>query len=225
MGVDHIKINSGNSCRVRGRPLFMVPEMRKDVMDAICEEAHACGRRVASHSQGSESETWAVQAGVDSLEHAHFISDETLRLMAESGTFLVPTMTHCVVNLRANPKEIYEIAYESMYQVIPKALQLGIRVTAGTDAGAGVPHGSTAMELELLTTVGMTPMEAIVAATGTAAEVLDVADSVGTLEKGKLADLLVVRGNPLEDIRLLQDKANITVVMKGGRVVVSRENS
>jgi len=224
MGVDHIKINSGNTCRVRGRPLFMVPEMRKDVMQAICEEAHTARRRVASHSQGSEGELWAVEVGVDSLEHAHFISDETLRLMAERGTFLIPTMTHCVVNRKRNPKEIYDIAYESMHRVIPKALSMGVRVATGTDAGAGVPHGINALELELLTTVGMSPMEAIVAATGTAAEVLDMADSLGTLEKGQVADLLVVRGDPLQDISLLQDKQNIVIVMKSGNVVVSRED-
>ena len=148
MGVDHIKINSGNTCRVRGRPLFMVPEMRKDVMQAICEEAHTARRRVASHSQGSKGELWAVEVGVDSLEHAHFISDETLRLMAERGTFLIPTMTHCVVNRKRNPKEIYDIAYESMHRVIPKALSMGIRIAVGTDAGAGAPHGINAMELE-----------------------------------------------------------------------------
>lgn len=225
MGVDHIKINSGNTCRVRGRPLFMVPEMRKDVMQAICEEAHTARRRVASHSQGSEGELWAVQVGVDSLEHAHFVSDETLRLMAERGTFLVPTMTHCMVHLKRDPREMFQIAHESMYKVIPKAFSMGIRIAVGTDAGAGVPHGCNAMELELLTTIGMSPMQAIVAATSTAAEVLDMADSIGTLEKGRMADLLVVDGDPLQDISLLQDRKNIRVIMMEGSIVVNRDCS
>lgn len=233
MGVDQIKINAGTGYRVRGRPVYFAPEMRLDVMQTICEEAHKAGRRVAAHSLGSEGELWAVQAGVDSLEHAHFISDETLQQMAERGTTLVPTMTHCVRNatkLRQTlPKEKWADdlilnAYDSMYRVIPKAFALGIPIAAGTDAGAfGVPHGCNAMELELLTTIGMTPMQAIVAATRTNAELLDMADSVGTLAKGKLGDLLIVNGDPLQDIRLLQNPANLRMVMKGGKVVVNRD--
>jgi imidazolonepropionase-like amidohydrolase len=232
MGVDHIKINVGCGYRVHGRPLFFAAEMQRDVLQTICQEAHAAGRRVAGHSLGSEGELWAVQAGVDSLEHAHFINDETIQAMADCGTFLVPTMTHCVRNAlkirESLPKEQWEDdlilwAYDSMYRVIPRAFELGVRIAVGTDAGAfGVPHGCNAQELELLTTIGMSPMQAIVAATRTGAEVLDMADQIGTLEVGKLADLLVVRGDPLQDIRLLQEPENILVVMKEGQVVVNR---
>jgi imidazolonepropionase-like amidohydrolase len=113
-----------------------------------------------------------------------------------------------------------------MYRVVPRALELGVRIATGSDAGAsGVAHGSNAQELELLTTAGMSPMEAIVAATNTAAQVLDMADSIGTLEKGKLADLLVVKGNPLENISLLQDRSNILAVMKDGQTVVRRSET
>jgi imidazolonepropionase-like amidohydrolase len=232
MKVDHVKINAGRGHRLRTRPLFFAPEMQLDVMQTICQEAHAAGRRVAAHSLGSEGELWAVQAGVDSLEHAHFIDDETIQSMVEHGTFLVPTMTHCVRNtlkIRENVPEdewgdnLILWAYDSMYRVIPRAIELGVPVAVGTDAGAfGVPHGCNAQELELLTTVGMSPMQAIVAATRTGAELLGTAGSVGTLEKGKLADLLVIRGDPLQDIRLLQEKQNILVVMKQGRIVVNR---
>jgi len=232
MGVDHIKINAGRGYRVKGRPMIFAPEMRPDVLKVICEEAHTTGRKVAAHSLGSEGELWAVQAGVDSLEHAHFINDETIALMAERGTILVPTMTHCARNafdLRRDlprdqwPDNLILNAYDSMYRVIPKAFQSGVRIATGTDAGAeNVPHGCNAMELELLTTIGMTPMQAIVAATRTGAEALDMADTIGTLEKGRLADLIVVRGDPLADIRLLQDQSNIQAVIKDGRVVVDR---
>ncbi len=232
MGVDHIKINAGRGYRVKGRPIIFAPEMRPDVLKVICEEAHTAGRKVAAHSLGSQGEYWAVEAGVDSLEHAHFVDDATLQLMAERGTYLVPTMTHCVRNtleIRKTlpqekwPDDLILNAYESMYRVIPKAWQLGVRIAVGTDAGAdNVPHGCNAMELELLTTIGMDPMQAVLAATRTGAEVLDMADSIGALEKGKLADLLVVRGDPLEDIRILQDHANILLVIKDGRPVVDR---
>ena len=235
MRVDHIKISASNSRRVKGRPIFFSPEMRFDVLQAICEEAHSAGRTVAAHSQGCEGELWAVQAGVDSLEHAHFLSDDIIELMAEKGTFLIPTMTHCVraaKRTREAPPEqakkmaLYPLAFEGMYRVLSRARELGVRIATGTDAGAsGVAHGDNATELELLTTVGMSPMEAIVAATKTAAQVLDMADSIGTLKKGKYADLLVVKGKPLEDISLLQDKANILVVMKDGQIVVRRSET
>ena len=175
---------------------------------------------------------WAVQAGVTSLEHAHFINDVTIQLMAERGTFLVPTMTHCVRNARkiraqapeeVNKDNLILRAYDEMYRVMPRAFELGVRIAVGTDAGAfGVPHGCNAMELELLTTIGMTPMQAIVAATHTSAAVLDMADSIGTLEKGKLADLLVLREDPLRDICTLQRADNILLVIRGGQTLVNR---
>jgi imidazolonepropionase-like amidohydrolase len=232
MKVDHIKINAGRGHRLPGRPLFFAPEMQLDVMQTICQEAHDAGRPVAAHSLGSNGELWAVQAGVDSLEHAHFIDEETIQAMAEHGTVLVPTMTHCVRNtlkLRETlPKEEWADnlilqAYDSMHRVIPRALELGVRIATGTDAGAfGVPHGCNAQELELLTTIGMSPMQAIVAATRTAAELLSMDHLIGTLEKAKCADLLIVRGDPLEDITVLQEKDNLPVVIKGGSLVVDR---
>jgi imidazolonepropionase-like amidohydrolase len=235
IGVDHIKINAGRGYRVKGRPILFAPEMRPDVLRVICEEAHTAGRKVAAHSLGSQGEYWAVEAGVDSLEHAHFIDDATIELMAERGTYLVPTMTHCVRNTleirKTLPKEKWPNdlilnAFDSMYQVIPKAHGLGVRIAVGTDAGAdNVPHGCNAMELELLTTIGMTPMQAIVAATHTGAEALDMADSIGSLEKGKLADLLVVQGDPLADIRILQDLTKIHLVIKDGQPVADQRNA
>src|SRR5690606_12542050 len=104
------------------------PEMREDVLKTIVEEAHTAGRKVAAHSLGSQGELWAVRAGVDSLEHAHFISDKTIEAMAEYGAYLVPTMTHCVRNalkIRQTlpqeqwPNDLILNAYESMYRVIP----------------------------------------------------------------------------------------------------------
>jgi imidazolonepropionase-like amidohydrolase len=141
-------------------------------------------------------------------------------------------MTHCVRNAHKIRKELPEEqwaedlilnAYDSMHRVIPRALELGVRIAVGTDAGAfGVPHGCNAMELELLTTIGMSPMQAIVAATRTGAETLGMAHLVGTLEKGKTADLLVIQGDPLQDITLLQNPNNILTVMKDGQIAVHR---
>jgi len=232
MGVDHIKINAGRGYRRKGRPILLAPEMNEAVLNTIVEEAHTAGRKVAAHSLGSAGEYWAVLAGVDSLEHAHFIDERTMQAMAERGTFLVPTMTHCVRNAReirarlpeqAWAEDFILYAYDSMYRVLPRALQLGVRFAAGTDAGADlVPHGCNAQELELLTTLGMSPMQAIQAATGAAAELLAVEHLTGTLAVKHAADLLVVDGNPLEDICFLQKQDRILVIMKEGQVVVDR---
>lgn len=235
MGVDHIKINVGRGYRIKGRPIKLAPEMRKDVLETIIDEAHMAGRRVAGHSLGSIGELWAVEAGIDSLEHAHFIDDATIEAMARHGTFLVPTMAHCVLNTRAIQQELPKEqwannlilnAYDSMYRVLPKALEAGVQVACGTDAGASnVPHGVSAIELELLTTAGMSPMDAIVAATRTSAALMDIADRVGQVRASLLADLLLVDGDPLADIRILQNHARIQVVIKDGAVVKDRRTN
>lgn len=228
-GVDHIKINVGRGHRGIQNKLIFAPEMQFDVIQAICDEAHLAGRKVAAHSLGGQGELWAVQAGVDSLEHAHFVDDDTLKLMAEKGTFLVPTMTHCVRNEKISSErkppgsveeDFMEFAYRSMYRMLSLAVDYGVRIGAGTDAGADhVPHGSNAAELEYLTTIGMSAMEAIVAATKTGAEIMGLQDEIGTLEQGKQADFLVIQGNPLEDIRILQDQANIIGVYRKGESI------
>jgi imidazolonepropionase-like amidohydrolase len=232
MNVDHIKINVGRGHRPLGRSLFFVPEMQSDVIQTICQEAHEAGRPVAAHSLGSQGELWAVQAGVDSLEHAHFIDEATIQAMAERETILVPTMTHCVRNALTSRKTLPQHrwadnlilkAHDSMHKVIPRAIELGVRIATGTDAGAvGVPHGCNAQELALLTTIGMSPQQAIKAATQTAAELLRMDHLIGTLEKGKRADLLVIMGDPLKDVAILQEAHNILIVMKGGRIIVDR---
>ncbi len=229
MGVDHIKINVGRGHRGIQNKLIFAPEMQLEVIQAICQEAHYAGRKVAAHSLGGLGELWAVQAGVDSLEHAHFVDDETLRLMAEKGTYLLPTMTHCVRNAEAvrkkygdmpHEEDFMEFAYRSMYNMLEKAKKFGVRIGLSTDAGADlVPHGSNAAELEYLVTAGFSPMQAIIAATQTGAEVMGLPDEIGTLQKGKAADLLVIAGNPLEDIRLLQDKSKLIHIMKGGEFI------
>ena len=195
-------------------------------LKVIVEEARfRKGVRVMAHAQGAEGIKQAVRAGIHSIEHGIFIDDEAIDLMKENGTFLVPTLLAPVSVLELaeesgmpdsaveKSKEVIEIHKES----VAKAHKAGVKIAMGTDAGV-MPHGLNLRELELMTDVGMTPMEAIVATTKTAAECLGWEDKVGTLEKGKLADIVIVKGDPLEDIASLADTDTIQYVVKDGKV-------
>jgi imidazolonepropionase-like amidohydrolase len=201
-------------------------------MHAICEVAHNTGRRVAAHCHGGNGVKDAILAGVDSLEHGRFISDELLEMMAERGVYLVPTLSpegRAMEQGRdksnySDPDWIwFQKANEAMYDTVKRAHSIGVKVASGSDAAMPyVRHGENAYELELLVRAGLTPMEAIVAATKIGSEVLDMVDQIGTIKEGKLADLLVIDGDPLDDITILQDLTKIKKVIKGGKIVVER---
>ena len=205
-------------------------EMTLEEIRAACEEAHWAGKTVAAHNSGGRGQRAAILGGVDTIEHG-VLADEHIDLMAERGTFYVPTFsTSMPVRTREKPKDEPDVLWrwrrrnlDIKLEAFWKVLQAGIKVALGTDAGYYLcPHGRNAYELELLVLAGMTPMQAIVAGTQTAAEALDMAAQIGTIEAGKYADLLVVAGDPSKDVKLLQDKENIEVVMKGGKVIVDR---
>jgi imidazolonepropionase-like amidohydrolase len=233
MGVDFIKIMATLSEYVRKFGGTCSQELTYETMKAICEVAHWAGRKVGAHCHGGPGVTDAIKAGLDSLEHGRFISDEQFEMMAERGVYLVPTlspegraMEHGREAVGLQKEEDWEWflrANDAMYDTVARAHSMGVKVAAGSDAAMPlVRHGENAYELELLVRAGMTPMEAIVAATKVGSEVLDMADEIGTVEAGKYADLVVVDGNPLEDIRILQELMRIKKVIKGGQIVVSR---
>ena len=199
------------------------PQLTDEEFKAIVTTAHDYGMKVAVHAHGDEGARRAVLAGVDSIEHGTFLSDETFKLMVEHGTYYVPTI-HAGKFVAAKAKEPgYFPAV-----VVPKALatgpliqltfgrayKAGVKIAFGTDIGVG-PHGTNAEEFGHMVDAGMPPMKAIQAATLEASRLLGVEKELGTVEAGKLADLVAVNGNPLEDIRLL---GNIRFVMKGGTV-------
>ncbi|MBK6009656.1 amidohydrolase family protein [Streptomyces sp. MBT53] len=184
---------------------------------AIVDEAHRRGLKVAAHTHGADAVRSAVEAGIDCIEHGFLLDDDTIALMAERGTFLVPTtalidgmdMSHSAPELVEKAAEIFPRAKT----VVSRAGKAGVRMALGTDAPA-IPHGRGAQELIALVDRGMTPLEALQAATVNAAELID-ADDRGHIAEGLLADLIAVPGNPLEDISVMAD---VRFVMKGGKV-------
>jgi imidazolonepropionase-like amidohydrolase len=183
---------------------------------AIVDEAHRAGLRVAAHAHGDDGIRAAIEAGIDCIEHGSLMSDATLDLMLDRGTFLVPTTyladgmdtSHAAPELQAKAAEVFPRAKET----IRRAVARGARIACGTDAPA-IPHGRNAKELIALVDRGMSPLQAIRSATTVAAELIDV-DDRGRLEAGLYADVIAVPGDPLTDITVTEQ---VQFVMKGGR--------
>ncbi|CAM2745971.1 metal-dependent hydrolase family protein [Skermania piniformis] len=189
---------------------------------AIADEAHRAGVRVAAHAIGDSAIRGCIRAGIDCIEHGFLASDETLQMMADHGTFLVSTtyLTDAMAIDRIAPelRAKAEVVFPQAKAMLPRAVATGVRIACGTDAPA-IPHGKNAMELVALVDRGMTPMQALQAATVTAAELVDVADRLGRLAPGYLADIVAVPGDPARDITGTLD---VRFVMKDGQVVVDR---
>jgi len=200
-----------------GAPQFSAEEMK-----AIVEEAAMWGRKVAAHAHGAEGIKRAVRAGVASIEHGSLIDEEGVALMKQHGTFLVPTVyVGYAVEEHARewrlPEKLAEKARSlnaSKTDCLRKAVQAGVKIAYGTDAGV-FPHGENAKDFRYLVELGLTPMQAIQAATTGAAELLGQAQKLGSVQAGKYADLVGVSSDPLQDISVLE---KIPFVMKGGVV-------
>ncbi|HKR02891.1 MAG TPA: amidohydrolase family protein [Pyrinomonadaceae bacterium] len=190
---------------------------------AIIVEAHRLERKVAAHAHGASGIKQAVLAGVDSIEHGSFINDEDIRLMKERGTYLVPTLylgdwfmeNYQKLNvppfIMAKARAVMPVARQN----ISRAFKAGVKVAFGTDA-AVYPHGLNAREFAVMVKLGLTPMQAIQAATINAADLLGWSDRVGAIEPGRFADIIAVGGDPLNDVTELE---RVRFVMKGGMVV------
>jgi imidazolonepropionase-like amidohydrolase len=197
-----------------------------DEMKALCDEAHALGRKVMCHALGGAGLRLALAAGADSIEHGCYLDEdpELIPMMAERGVFFVPTLTVYTYHHESRSPHVRERARalrEHHLESVRRAMARGVKVVAGTDAG-GHGHPPNAAELQYLVEAGLTPMQAIQAATGLAAECLGAEQELGTLVKGKRADLVVVDGDPLADVRILQDPARIRAVIKDGKVEIRR---
>ncbi|HSP34964.1 MAG TPA: amidohydrolase family protein, partial [Thermoanaerobaculia bacterium] len=197
------------------------PELSQEEMNAIVEEAHHWGRKVAAHCHGDVAARMAIQAGVDSIEHGSFLKAETLAMMRDRGVYLVPTLLAGeYTGGRADkfPPAIAtkaRAALAARSDMFRNALKTGVKIAFGTDSAVS-PHGINAQEFALMTGLGMTPAAALRAATQSAAALLGVDDRLGTIATGKLADIVAVPGNPLDDIRQTE---HVFFVMKDGVIV------
>jgi len=226
-GADVLKVaSSGGVSSPNDDPSWL--GMRQEMITAIVEEGQAYGGiPVAAHAIGYAGIRAAVQAGVHSIEHGYQLDDELRAQMVAQGTVLVPTLLETMTPVTASPqgaaksRKWHELAHDS----IRASVAAGVKVAVGTDAGLSPDHGTNLKELALLVRFGgLTPMQAIVAATRTSAELCGVGDSLGTITAGKLADIVVARGNPLDGIDILGEPDNILLVCKGGRIVSDRGN-
>ena len=192
----------------------------RDELEALVDEAHKRGRRVMCHALGGEGLRMAIEVGVDSIEHGSYLDEDPqlLEMMAEKGIAFTPTYgvytfhaTHGTPHGRARAAALREHHVKSLEM----AMEYGVTVTAGTDEG-GWEHGNNAHELSCLVEAGMTPMQAIVAATGDAAKCVGSESEIGTIAAGKRADLILVEGNPLDDVSILERGKSVKYVMKDG---------
>ena len=227
MGADQIKVMASGGAMSPADELSTT-QYTVDELKAAVEEATAGRAYVLAHAYNHESVLNCLRAGVRSVEHGNLISEETARLIAEAGAYLVPTLvTYEALSEEGlrygvpeeNIRKIDE-ARASGIRALRYAYEAGVRIASGSDL-LGALQDRKARELEIKTEV-ISPMEALISATKTNAELFGMERDIDTVEEGKLADLLVVEGNPLENIAVLQKRDNLRLIMKGGRMVKDR---
>ncbi|MFM9379016.1 amidohydrolase family protein [Gordonia sp. VNK21] len=224
-GIDVVKVaSSGGVTSPSDDPDWL--GARTEIVAALVEEAQNYGgRKVAAHAIGYAGIKAAVQGGVHSIEHGYALDDDLRQEMVGRGQYLVPTLIETLKPDTATPQAVakstkwHALAHES----IQASAEAGIKIAVGTDAGLVPDHGDTLGELGCLVKfAGMTPMQAIVAGTKTSAELCGVDETLGTLEAGKIADVVVVKGDPTADIDSLKDHDNILLVLKEGKAMGNR---
>src|SRR6201981_3394585 len=197
------------------------PQLTQAELDALVDEAHALRLKTAAHAHGAEGAKRAIRAGIDSIEHGSFLDDEALDMMKQRGTYLGPTLmdiqgiqekfTRCVAFPPAIEAKA-RAAIAAIHVTFQHALAKGVKIGLGTDAGV-YPHGRNAEEFHQMVDLGMKPVDALKAGTSSDAELLGLADKIGTLEPGKLADVVAIPGDPVENIRATE---HVFFVMKEG---------
>ncbi len=199
-------------------------------MKAAVEEGHKMGKKVFSHAHGHEAIMNSILAGADSIVHGWYIDEECAEMMAKKNVVLEPT-TLCIRLLKDHVKAEMPAAiaeriaryWEKKEREFEMLLKVGVTISMASDMGCPyLYHGENAREMETMVNLGMSPMQAILAATRIAANTIGIGDAVGTIEKGKNADMILVDGDPLRNILILQEESKIKMVMKDGEIIVVR---
>ncbi len=202
------------------------PQFSKEEFKVIIDEARTRGLKIMAHAHGAEGIKNAVEAGIDSVEHGTYLDREAIDMILERGVYLIPTLiTQKYNRIKAESGGLAEYSVKDALRIesihrknMEKAYQAGVTMAMGTDCGV-IEHGVNLQELGLLCEIGMTPMEAITSATKVAAECLGWQDKIGTLEAGKLADIVISKTDPLSDINSLGNPDNIRMVLKEGKII------
>jgi imidazolonepropionase-like amidohydrolase len=198
-----------------------VPQFTPDEMKALVDETHRLRKKIAVHCHGDQAAKEAIAAGVDSIEHGSFVKPDTLAMMKTKGVYLTPTLmaTEWIMpKLDQYPPAVQakaKAAAAARSEMFRNAVKLGVKISLGTDA-AVFPHGQNAREFKLMVDLGMTPADALIAGTSADADLLGILPKVGTLEKGKLADVVAMPGDPIADITATE---RVSFVMKEGKII------
>src|SRR5205809_1314107 len=197
------------------------PQFTPAEMAALVDESHRLRKKVAVHCHGDQAAREAIEAGVDSIEHGSFMKTETLQLMKTKGTYLVPTLMateYILSKIDSYPPALQakaRAAGAARSEMFRNAVKMGVKIALGTDAGV-FPHGDNAKEFALMVGLGMRPIDALRSGTSNDADLLGIGQAVGTLEKGKRADIVAMPGDPTADITATE---HISFVMKDGKII------
>lgn len=234
LGVDWIKVAGSGGMAGELEEVWWT-NFTEEEFSAITEEAHGFGKKVAVHVYGSTQVKKAISCGADTIEHGFPLDEETITLIVEKGIYLIPTLhVFSEREMSAIRGSVHEHMMRKIEQAVEvcsasfrRAVRAGVKIACGTDitilSPPAIQHGENAFELELLVKHGMSELDAVKTATANSADALGLSDQLGTIEKGKFADMLLVQGNLLSDIRILQEKENIRKVIKAGSICVDRE--
>jgi imidazolonepropionase-like amidohydrolase len=234
-GADLIKtcVSGGNSTFDPYEDYFDI-HLCQEELQAICDEAHNYRRLVSAHCHTPQSVRMALAAGVDTIEHCVFTDDEVPGLLAASGKYCIPTLLvrekRIIEARRARgiPEVLLqkrEAMSQQCFDTFRRYHRAGVKFAMGTDTCVDPAFGESAREMGIYVDLGMTPRDAIATATINAAECIGLGTSLGSLEAGKIADVIAVEGNPLEDIWVLAERDKIKMIMKDGMIVADRRGS
>ena len=227
-GVDCLKLVASRDVISPG--IATAPQATREELKAAIDEAHKMGKKALVHAQGREAIMNAIEAGADSIVHGFWIDEECAEMMVKRDVYLESTNLYVRGIMDKGKGDLPDWMVQKATECwkdkernFGMLLEKGVKISFGSDTGVPyIQHGNNARELSMFVELGMEPMQAIIAATKTAAEAIGIDNMVGTIEAGKIADIIVVEGNPIEDINILHEENRIKLVMKEGVVVITR---